>query len=62
MMRLYHTDNPVEDFERYDADLADEEEKFPICDMCGERMYEHYYNIDGNCICSDCLDTYKVII
>jgi formylmethanofuran dehydrogenase subunit E len=53
---MRYTDNPVADFYRYDAELADEEELLPHCDYCGEPIYECYYDIDGDIVCKDCLD------
>lgn len=55
---MYYSENPVHDFERYDAEQAKEEERLPHCEYCGEVIYEKYYNIGGEIICSDCLETH----
>lgn len=26
------------------------------CDYCEERIYDYYYEIDGKCICKQCLE------
>ncbi len=54
---MTYTDNPVADFDRYDAEQAEAEEKLPHCAYCGEPIYdEYYYEIDGDIVCKDCLD------
>lgn len=31
----------------------------PVCDWCNQHIQEdHYYRIDGEIVCPDCLDTY----
>lgn len=51
------TDNPLADFYRQEAEDRAEMEKYPICDDCGFRIQdEHYYLINGNPICQECLD------
>ena len=53
----YYTDDPVRDFERYDADREDELASLPVCDICDEPIQdEHYYIINGDNICPECLD------
>ena len=53
----YYTDDPVRDFERYDADREDELANLPVCDICDEPIQdEHYYIINGDNICPLCLE------
>ena len=37
---MYYTDNPVRDFERYDADREDELASLPVCDICDEPIQD----------------------
>ena len=32
------------------------------CDLCGKEIYEgeEYYRINGESVCSDCLETYAI--
>lgn len=53
---MYITDDPVADFDRYDAEQAAYEAKLPHCVYCGEPMWDDYYEIDGEVVCRDCLD------
>lgn len=53
---MLYTDNPVADFLQYDREQAEEESNLPHCDYCGEAIYESYYNINGEILCSKCLD------
>ncbi len=59
---MYRTDDPVADYERYDADREAELAKLPKCDCCGEPIVEeHFYNIDGTFICEECMrNQYRV--
>lgn len=38
-----------------------EEERYPHCDKCGNAIYdEHYYEINGDLLCEDCMnDKYR---
>ena len=54
------TDDPIRDFERYEAEQEEKLEKLPVCDDCGEPIQdEYYYDINGFIICPDCLKEYK---
>lgn len=37
------------------------EERYPVCEKCGQTIYdEYYYEIDGEIICEECLnDKYR---
>lgn len=52
-----YSDDPVRDYNRYDAEREDELEKLPVCDYCGERIQDdYYYEIGDEIICPDCLE------
>lgn len=53
---MYRTDDPVADFERYDSEQAREEARLPHCDCCGNVIRDHYWNINGEIYCEDCLN------
>lgn len=54
---MYRTDNPIADFERWDADQQERLEKLPVCTVCGKRIQDDYcYEINDEIFCTDCLD------
>lgn len=54
---MYYSDDPVRDFERYDAYLARREAMLPVCEKCGESIRDYkYFEIDNEILCSDCVD------
>ena len=56
------TDDPVMDYERFAADLADEERKLPKCAYCHEPIQdEYFYCINERNICLECLRDFKII-
>lgn len=51
------TDDPIADFERYDAEQQAELDKLPVCEYCGEHIQsDYYFEIEGVIICEDCLN------
>ena len=53
------TNDPVADFERYDAEQERELQKLPICSECDEPIQEeHCYEINDELICPDCMEKY----
>lgn len=55
---MWYTDDPVADYEHYDAEQARMEEKLPICANCAEPITaEHFYDIDSVYICPDCMES-----
>ena len=53
---FFRTDDPIADFNRYDAEQQNYLDKLPKCDCCGEPITdEHYYDIDGTFFCEECL-------
>ena len=54
---MYYTDDPERDFLREDAKQQKELEKLPVCADCGEPVQDdHYYLINDEVICPDCLE------
>lgn len=54
-----YTDNPLRDFERWDAEREKLLNRLPQCEDCGEPIQdERAYYIDGGWICCDCMDSY----
>lgn len=47
-----------QDLDRYERKQAKAEGLLPICDCCGERIYDDYaYKFeDGSIYCEDCID------
>ena len=51
-----YTDNPLRDFDAWDAEQERQLARLPDCDYCGERIQdEECWCIDGKFICKDCL-------
>lgn len=48
--------DPIDDFLRRDMEIADEEEKYPACDVCGRTITdETYFEISGETLCEECM-------
>lgn len=59
---MFYSDNPVNDAERYLAELDKQEEEWrsrlPVCSECGEHIEEDFcWDIEGELYCPDCADT-----
>ena len=51
------TNDPIRDFELYDAEQEEKAEKLPRCSCCGEPIFDDYfYRIDDEIYCEDCLN------
>lgn len=51
------TDDPIADYDRWDAEQERELERLPVCTECGERITDDFfYDINGECICERCMD------
>lgn len=58
MAYISRSDDPIKDFERYDTEQARQLEKLPRCADCDEPIQdEHFYLINDECICPDCLES-----
>lgn len=56
---MWLSDDPVADFEAYDREQAKRLSERPVCDNCDQPIQDtHYYSINGECICPDCLENY----
>lgn len=54
---MFYSDDPVKDHLLHDAKKQKELERLPICADCGERVQDdHYYLINDEVICPDCLE------
>ena len=58
---MRYTDDPIADYDAYEAECAERLEKRPLCYICGERIQDEYlFEIDGDLICEECLkDNYR---
>ena len=53
---FFRTDDPLRDFDRYDALMADREAKLPHCEKCGEPIDEDdYFYINDEILCEKCM-------
>lgn len=60
---MIYTDDPVRDYERYDAEQAQRLAKLPKCSCCGEPIeQEMALELDGEFICDSCIEDNKVYI
>lgn len=52
------TDNPLADFASWAAEQTAQLERLPVCADCGEPVQnDHYYLINDEVICPDCLES-----
>ena len=52
---MIYTDNPIRDAEIYFEQLEQAAAQLPKCDYCGKPLDDHYYDINGDIVCEDCL-------
>lgn len=56
-MGYFRTDDPLTDFARHDREQAKRLAELPVCDICDNPIQdEHYYLINGDNICPECLE------
>lgn len=54
---MYYTDDPIADFECWDAEQQRELDRLPECEYCGHPIQDEMcYRINDNLVCEDCLD------
>ena len=54
---MFYSDDPLADFERYDAEQQAKLDKLPCCCECDEPIQsEACYEINGELICEECLE------
>ena len=53
---MSRTDNPIADFECYDAEQEKAKDKLPRCSECGEPIQDDFfYEFDCYFYCGDCV-------
>ena len=55
-MSYFRSNDPDRDFDRWDKAQQDWEDSLPHCDICGEPIDDHVYDIDGVLYCIDCME------
>lgn len=56
-----YSDDPIEDYDRYDEETNKWLSERPICADCGEHIQEERaYYINGEFLCEDCMSAYLV--
>lgn len=54
---MYRTDDPVADFNRWDAEQARKLARYPTCTECGEVILsDRCWEFDDGLICEFCLE------
>lgn len=52
---MFYTDDPLRDFERFDAEQEKKIEKLPICCICNEHIQDDTcYVINDEVFCEEC--------
>jgi len=60
---MYRTDDPLADFDRWDAEQSRQERELPCCVDCGEHIHqEDAVYMDGRWFCDSCLDSYRMAV
>ena len=54
----YRTDDPLADHARWERQQEQLAANLPKCDICGSTIDDHYFNINGDILCEDCLNEY----
>lgn len=53
------TDDPIADYDRYDAEQQKRLDSLPKCDHCKNPIQDDtYYEIEGDNVCWECLREY----
>lgn len=52
----WYTDDPLLDYERYEAEQYRKLKHHPRCSHCDEYIQSHYYHVNDGIICPDCLE------
>lgn len=57
------TDDPLADFDRWDAEQTAALERLPRCCECYEPIQDEVaYYINGEWVCEACMDTYRRVV
>lgn len=60
---MFYSDNPIADFDRWDAEQNKKLKNLPVCVDCYNPIQdETAYYINGEWICEDCMDSYKRVV
>lgn len=55
-----YSDDPIEDFRRFEDEKYHEELELRHCSYCFEPIYEGiYYNVEGQIYCPSCIEGFK---
>lgn len=55
----FYTDDPIRDAEMHEAEQERRLSELPVCCYCENPVqHEHFYEINGEMFCPDCLETY----
>lgn len=58
---MFYTDDPVRDYDRYDAAMQIKLSRTPKCEDCANHIQDdEYFDVDGTILCGDCMnDRYR---
>ena len=57
---MYRTNDPIADFNRWDAEMNSRLEQRPVCADCDEHIQDEFaYYINGEWICMRCMSAYE---
>lgn len=57
---MFRTDDPVADFEAWDAMRERRLERFPVCSECGDPIQDDFaFRIDQRWICELCMGQFR---
>ena len=57
MREMFYTDDPVKDYDRYDAEQTTKFKQYPLCSYCCDPIFDDYlYEINDEVICEECLN------
>ena len=57
---MFYSDDPLRDFDRWDAEQQKALEELPVCADCDNPIQdESAFYINGDWICEDCMDAYR---
>ena len=58
---MFYSDDPITDYERYDAEYARLMARMPECKVCGQKIQsEMAYWILGEYICEHCIESARI--
>lgn len=56
-MGIFRTDDPIRDFNAWEAEQESWLSRRPVCADCDEPIQDdHYFDINGEVICPNCMD------